>query len=356
MFPVSGAVMQVRPGLDETAYSPDHPYSDQTAGSQNEETLRAAAPWRRAQPDSSETGPEPASKVGVPAWLQRAGRGTLLTHEQEIALAQRMESAREQLNRKEEERIKERLVAANLRLVATVARRYAGHGLPLEDLMQEGTIGLMTAVERFDWRKGYRFSTYAIWWIRSAINRAIVDQAGLIRLPAHITDTLSRISKLQGILAQRLGRMPTEAEIAAEIGMSETDLSELLRDSVEPVSLDAPVDEQGSSRLADMIPDTDTQDPVAAVTRYSLQDAIQNALEELLPREKQVLHLRYGLDGNEPHTLEETSRALKLTRVMVYKIETLALKKLRRRDQIQHLMADDADGVSPSRGLVPVRN
>jgi len=268
------------------------------------------------------------------AWLRRAGKVALLTHEQEIALAKRMENPR---SLRDAEVAKNELVMSNLRLVASVARRYLGHGLPIEDLMQEGTIGLIRAVERFNYRKGYRFSTYAIWWIRRAISRAIADQARLIRLPVHVTDTLGRINKTRGSLRESLGRMPTRAELAAAVQMTEEKLSELLRGAVEPMSLETPIGEEGESRLADLIPANDAQNPVIEATRSALRDELFCALEDLTPREKDVIILRYGMDGDEPRTLEEVGRALEVTRERVRQIETSALAKLRKRGRSRRL-------------------
>ncbi len=268
------------------------------------------------------------------AWLRRAGRFSLLTHEQEIALARRMENPR---NPQEAREAKDTLVAANLRLVASVARRYLGHGMPIEDLMQEGTIGLIRAVERFNYRKGYRFSTYAIWWIRRAISRAIADQARLIRLPVHVTDTLGKINRARGTLRERLGRAPTRAELAEAMKMSEERLSELLRGAVEPLSLETPIGEEGESRLADLIPAADIHNPVMEATRGALRDEIMVALSELTDRERDVIMLRYGLDGDEPRTLEEVGRALEVTRERVRQIESSALAKLRKRSRTRRL-------------------
>lgn len=296
--------------------------------------LVAAAPTDEREPSAEELEPVVELEESTQAWLRRAGRMALLTHEQEIALARRMESPR---SKHDAEDAKNTLILANLRLVASVARRYLGHGMPIEDLMQEGTIGLIRAVERFNYRKGYRFSTYAIWWIRRAISRAIADQARLIRLPVHVTDTLGRINKTRGTLRERLGRMPTRAELAAELTMTEEKLTELLRGAIEPLSLETPIGEEGESRLADLIPAPDAHNPVVEATRGALRDEIMIALSELTEREKDVIMLRYGLDGDEPRTLEEVGRALEVTRERVRQIEASALGKLRKRGRTRRL-------------------
>lgn len=298
----------------------------------------------------------PEFEESAQTWLRRAGRVALLTHEQEIELARQIELAAQmkatakQLARSAAlypafvpfvvwlfvvaealgSRAKEHLVLANLRLVASVARRYLGHGMPIEDLMQEGAVGLMRAVERFNYKRGYRFSTYAIWWIRRSISRAIADQSRLIRLPVHVTDTLGRIHKTRMALRERLGRNPSRAELAKELGMTEEKLNELLRSSVEPLSLEMPVGEEGENRLADLIPADDSHNPVIEAANSAVRDALMQVLEELTPKERDVIILRFGMDGGEPRTLEEVGQALKITRERVRQIESSALAKLRK--------------------------
>lgn len=291
-------------------------------------------PAEEPEPTPEDLEPNTELEESTQAWLRRAGRVALLTHEQEIRLAKRMESPR---SAEDAKLAKDELISANLRLVASVARRYLGHGMPIEDLMQEGTIGLIRAVERFNYRKGYRFSTYAIWWIRRAISRAIADQARLIRLPVHVTDTLGKINRARGTLRERLGRMPTRAELAEAMKMTEERLGELMRGAIEPLSLETPIGEEGESRLADLIPATDAHNPVVEATRGALRDELMIALEDLTPREKDVIMLRYGLDGEEPRTLEEVGRALEVTRERVRQIESSALAKLRKRTRTRRL-------------------
>ena len=300
------------------------------------QTAVSVEPARAKEKDSILDEPEPTAELeeSTQAWLRRAGKVALLTHEQEISLARRMETPKSPRDFEDARGV---LISANLRLVASVARRYLGHGMPIEDLMQEGTIGLMRAVERFNYKKNFRFSTYAIWWIRRAISRAIADQARLIRLPVHVTDTLGRINKTRGALREKLGRMPTRAELAEGMSMTEEKLSELMRGAIEPLSLETPIGEEGESRLADLIPAPDAHNPVAEATRGALRDELEAALDELTPREKEVIRLRYGLDGNEPRTLEEVGREMEVTRERVRQIESSALGKLRKRGKSRRL-------------------
>ena len=287
-----------------------------------------------AEPTAEDLEPALELEESAQAWLRRAGKMALLTHEEEIRLARIIENPR---SKREHNAAKDRLILANLRLVASVARRYLGHGMPIEDLMQEGTIGLIRAVERFNYRKGYRFSTYAIWWIRRAISRAIADQARLIRLPVHVTDTLGRVNKTRSTLRERLGRTPTRGELAEAMNMTEDKLIELMRGAVEPMSLETPIGEEGESRLADLIPASEAQNPMLEATKSALHDELMAALDELTEREKDVIMLRYGLDGEEPRTLEEVGKALVVTRERVRQIESSALTKLRKRGKSRRL-------------------
>jgi len=263
----------------------------------------------------------------VQTWMRRAGRIELLTPEQEKALARLIEKARTPA---EYDQARNTLISANLRLVASVARRYQGRGLPLEDLIQEGTIGLVNAVDRFRHERGFRFSTYAIWWIRQAITHAISDQSRMIRLPVHVMETLSRVKKTRETLQERLGRTPTEVELAQALGMSEEQLTQILRSAMDPLSLDTPVGEEDDNRLADLIPGPETANPAAEATRGALRDSLLAALKMLTPREREIIMLRYGLDRAEACTLEEASRRVRVTRERVRLIEAVALKKLRR--------------------------
>lgn len=263
----------------------------------------------------------------IQVWMRRAGDIDLLSPEQEKALARLLNEA---CTQREYERARDTLISANLRLVASIARRYQGRGLPLEDLVQEGTIGLVHAVDRFRHEKGFRFSTYAIWWIRQAITHAIAEQGRMIRLPVHVMEAITRVRKTRESLRERLGRTPTEAELAQEMGISEDHLATLQRGAMEPLSLDTPVGEEEDSRLADLIPDLDDGDPAVRVMQGALRERLLTALKMLTPREQEVIMLRYGLNCAEACTLEEASRQVRLTRERVRQIEAIALKKLRR--------------------------
>lgn len=290
----------------------------------------AACP-RAAEADAREL------EESAQAWLRTAGRAALLTPEQEVRLARRIEEARARCDAEGERAAKHLMVLANLRLVASVARRYAGHGLPLEDLMQEGTMGLMRAVDGYSYRRGYRFSTYAIWWIRRSVSRAIADQSRVIRLPVHVTDTLARLNKTRAEMQIRLGRNPTQAELATEMQMPEQKLARAMRGAVATLSLDAPASEDGAGRLADRLPAAESESPLEESARQRMRAAIGEALNDLTPREREVVVLRYGLDGGEARTLEQVGRELAITRERVRQIETSALARLRQRDHTARL-------------------
>jgi RNA polymerase primary sigma factor len=253
--------------------------------------------------------------------LQPGGKTVLLTPCQEIILARRIENG---------DRIaKDALVNSNLRLVTSIAQRYQGRGLPMEDLMQEGVIGLIRAAEKFNWRRGFRFSTYATHWIRQTIMRAIANSGRSIRLPAYVVDTIGRLTRVRGELENSLGRAPSRAELAQAASMPEEQLIELLQSMVEPASLDMPLGDDGERSLADILPANENQSPSARVFRHALQEEIGRALKSLTPREQDVLRLRFGLNGAEPHTLEQIGRELHITRERARQLELQALDKLR---------------------------
>jgi RNA polymerase primary sigma factor len=254
--------------------------------------------------------------------MVKSGKTPLLTAAQEIVLAKRIEHG--------DAHAREELLNSNVRLVASVARRYLGRGLPLEDLMQEGMIGLMRAIDKYNYRKGYRFSTYATHWIRQAVSRALANQGRSIRLPAHVVDAISRIARVRDELFQKLGRLPTRTEVALAADITEKKLIQLLRSAAHPVSLESPVGEEGESRLGDFIPAGEESSPAARAFRTLVHDELEHALNaHLTPREKDVLSLRYGLGDEDPHTLEETGRRLHITRERARQIESKALDKLR---------------------------
>lgn len=255
------------------------------------------------------------------SFLQPGGRLALLTPCQEIILARRIE--------KGDRAAKDALVNSNLRLVTSIAQRYQGRGLAMEDLMQEGVIGLIRAAEKFNWRRGYRFSTYATHWVRQTILRAIANSGRSIRLPAYVVDTIGRLTRLRGELENRLGRTPSRQELAHAASMTEEHLIELLQSMVEPASLDAPVGEEGERSLAELIPAEESQSPSARVFRHAMQEEVVRALKSLSPREQDVLRLRFGIGGTDPHTLEQVGKALHITRERARQLEFQALDKLR---------------------------
>ena len=265
----------------------------------------------------------------VRQYLKEIGRIPLLDSEGERELAERM------LNGDEEAKM--RLVESNLRLVVSIAKKYLGRGMYFLDLIQEGNLGLMKAVEKFDYTKGYKFSTYATWWIRQAITRAIADQARTIRIPVHMVETIHKVTKYSRQMLQELGREPTAEEIGDKIGMSADKVREILKISQDPVSLETPIGEEEDSHLGDFIPDDDTPAPADAAASTILREVIERELHTLTPREEHVIKLRFGLYDGRTRTLEEVGKEFDITRERIRQIEAKALRKLRHPSRARHL-------------------
>ncbi|MGI6554299.1 MAG: RNA polymerase sigma factor RpoD [Bacillota bacterium] len=257
----------------------------------------------------------------VRMYLKEIGRVPLLTAEEEVELAKRMEQG--------DEEAKRRLAEANLRLVVSIAKRYVGRGMLFLDLIQEGNLGLIKAVEKFDFRKGFKFSTYATWWIRQAITRAIADQARTIRIPVHMVETINKLIRVSRQLLQEYGREPTPEEIAAKMDISEERVREIMKIAQEPVSLETPIGEEEDSHLGDFIEDEDALAPAEAASFMLLKEQLEGVLDSLTPREEKVLRLRFGLDDGRSRTLEEVGREFGVTRERIRQIEAKALRKLR---------------------------
>ena len=257
----------------------------------------------------------------VRMYLKEIGKVPLLSAEEEIDIAKRMEQG--------DEVAKQKLAEANLRLVVSIAKRYVGRGMQFLDLIQEGNLGLIKAVEKFDYRKGYKFSTYATWWIRQAITRAIADQARTIRIPVHMVETINKLIRVSRQLLQEYGREPQPEEIAKEMGISEEKVREIMKIAQEPVSLETPIGEEEDSHLGDFIPDDDAPAPAEAAAFTLLKEQLMDVLDTLTPREEKVLRLRFGLDDGRARTLEEVGKEFNVTRERIRQIEAKALRKLR---------------------------
>jgi len=289
--------------------------------------------------DDENSSDEPAAKVGVAdaaaiaaaegvtvndpvrMYLKEIGKIPLLTSEEEVELAKMIEENSEEARR--------RLAEANLRLVVSIAKKYVGRGMLFLDLIQEGNLGLIKAVEKFDYRKGYKFSTYATWWIRQAITRAIADQARTIRIPVHMVETINKLIRISRQLVQELGREPLPEEIAQEMNISEERVREILKIAQEPVSLETPIGEEDDSHLGDFIEDQEAQAPADAAAFELLKEQLEDVLDTLSAREEKVLRLRFGLDDGRSRTLEEVGQFFGVTRERIRQIEAKALRKLR---------------------------
>jgi RNA polymerase primary sigma factor len=319
-----------------------------------------AAPREPTDPsalDSVRTGGEAGVSDPVRMYLKEIGKVPLLTGAQEVDLARRIESGLEASERlassngsltpSEEEglektlgdglRAKRQLIEANLRLVVSIAKRYVGRGMLLLDLIQEGNLGLMRAVEKFDYTKGFKFSTYATWWIRQAITRAIADQARTIRIPVHMVETINKVTRVQRQMLQELGREPTVEELGVKLGIPSERVREIQRISQEPVSLEAPVGDEDDSLLGDFVEDPGAIAPADAAARALLTEAVEEALEQLSDRERRVVRLRFGLDDGQLHTLEEVGKEFGVTRERIRQIESKTLAKLRHPTRSQRL-------------------
>ena len=299
----------------------------------------------------------PAMGDSVHTYLKSIGRTSLLTAEQEVDLAKRIEAGlfaehkldtatgldegyRRELELVAEDgrRAKAHMLEANLRLVVSVAKKYSDRGLSLLDVVQEGNLGLIRAVEKFDYTKGYKFSTYAMWWIRQAIQRGFADSARTIRLPVHVLEMLSKLSRVERDMHQRLGREPTPEELAVELDRTPDQIEELLRTSRQPISLDSTIGEDGETSIGDLIEDVDAPEASELVDRQLMAEQLRSALDALTPREATIMAMRFGLYDGNPHTLDEIGRALGLTRERIRQLEKQSLSKLRHPSRAQPLL------------------
>ena len=292
----------------------------------------------------------------VRMYLQEIGRVPLLDAQQEVELSMQMEAGRRaaeklatggelrldertilERTRRLGDKAQRRLVEANLRLVVSIAKKYVGRGMPLLDLIQEGNLGLMRAVEKFDYRKGFKFSTYASWWIRQAVTRALADQGRTIRVPVHMVETINKLAAVQRNLSQELGREPSIEEIAYDLELDPSKVTELRRIALDPLSLETPLGEEEDSTLGDFVEDTEAEAPVTAASFKLLQEYLRIVLEELNERERQVLVMRFGLADGQIHTLEDVGQHFKVTRERIRQLETKALAKLRQPSRARKL-------------------
>jgi RNA polymerase primary sigma factor len=297
---------------------------------------------RRAEPDLAdvlseiEERPKAPAEAGqtdvddsLGAYLREIGRGTLLTKEQEVELAKQIEAGSDEARR--------RMTEANLRLVVSIAKKYQGRGMPLLDLIQEGNVGLMRAVAKFDHRRGFKFSTYATWWIRQAVLRAIGDQARTIRLPIHIGDQTNKLVRVSDKLRDALGRQASDEEIGEELGLTADEVEALRRTARDTVSLETPIGDEGDTELGHLIEDVNATSPASAAMEADLKDQVDNVLGTLRPRERRVIQLRFGLGDGHQRALDEVARRMGTSRETVRQLERVALAKLRRSGQASEL-------------------
>jgi RNA polymerase primary sigma factor len=341
--------------------SPEAPPAAPEAAAAPEPVTRNRRPARPERAPGDNVRPDRVGEGGVSdpvrMYLKEIGKVPLLTGAQEVSLAQRIEKGLQAseaieaaiggLSPEEKDRLsatvadghraKRQLIEANLRLVVSIAKRYVGRGMLLLDLIQEGNLGLMRAVEKFDYTKGFKFSTYATWWIRQAITRAIADQARTIRIPVHMVETINKVTRVQRQMLQELGREPTVEELGEKLGMPPERVREIQRISQEPVSLEAPVGDEDDSLLGDFVEDPGAIAPADAAARALLTEAVEEALEQLSERERRVVRLRFGLDDGQLHTLEEVGKEFGVTRERIRQIESKTLAKLRHPTRSQRL-------------------
>jgi RNA polymerase primary sigma factor len=291
-----------------------------------DELVRAAAGTltrdlgtERVEPDEAEVGA--ALDDAVRAYFQEIGRVKLLTKNDEVELAKLIEGGSAEARQK--------MIQANLRLVVSVAKKYVGRGLPLLDLIQEGNLGLMRAVEKFDHRRGFKFSTYATWWIRQAIQRAVFDDARTIRIPTHNAELIGKLVRVQDRLRQELGRQPNSAELAMEMGLDSEKVDWLFEIAQEPVSLETPIGEEGETELGDLLEDAHAESPSVKAAESSRRGDVEAALEALSPRQRRVIQLRFGLSDDQPRTIEEVAKRMGVSREEVRRLERSALAQLR---------------------------
>ncbi len=319
------------PALAEEENNVDVDDDDDYMDAEEMEDIRSEAESFRSADDMMKALSQEGLAVDDPVrmYLKEIGQIPLIAQEEETELAKRI--------LKGDQDAKDKLVEANLRLVVSIAKRYVGKGMFILDLIQEGNLGLIKAVDKFDYTKGYKFSTYATWWIRQAISRAIADQSRTIRIPVHMVETMHRVARSQRKLTQTLGRDPTYEEIGRDIGVSAAKVSEILKVAQDPVSLETPVGEADESHLGDFIPDDDSATPADAAAYQMLREQLSEVLQTLTPREEKVIRLRYGLDDGRPRTLEEVGQEFQITRERIRQIEAKALRKIRHPSRSRYL-------------------